>query len=118
MNDYPSFEVAVDPLHIVFQKELIAKLEGKEAKLKENKTKLEEKEAKLKENKTKLEENKALLEENKTKLEESQAQLKELILKKVEETVNCCVCLSVPRDTRIPVCVNGHIICTKCGSAR
>ena len=81
------------------------KLEEEVAEMEENKTKLEQK---MEENKTKLEENEAEMEENKTKLGESQAKLKEkeLILKKVEEAVICCVCLSVPRDTRIPVCLS------------
>jgi len=36
------------------------------------------------------------------------------LTKKLEEAVVCCVCLAVPRDDKIPVCINGHITCSEC----
>ena len=33
---------------------------------------------------------------------------------KMAEHLQCSVCLQVPRDAKIPVCVNGHITCGKC----
>ena len=36
------------------------------------------------------------------------------LTEKMAEHLQCSVCLLVPKDMRIPVCVNGHITCVPC----
>ena len=37
--------------------------------------------------------------------------------KVVEATLECPVCLSLPRDLPVPCCPSGHIVCRSCRSA-
>jgi len=50
-----------------------------------------------------------------TELEmQSQKQENEKFIKDLQKSVECPVCLSIPRAPPVPCCQNGHVICSKC----
>ena len=37
-----------------------------------------------------------------------------LLIQKLKDKLECPVCLDVPRNAPVPVCLNGHFVCQKC----
>ena len=38
----------------------------------------------------------------------------DLLIQKLKDKLECPVCLDVPRNAPVPVCLNGHFVCQKC----
>jgi len=59
---------------------------------------------------------KELIEKNKELLEKHEILVKKHggLVQQLRDKVECPVCLDVPKKAPIPVCPNGHIVCSKC----
>jgi len=104
-------------------KALKRKLEEREKKVTAFEKKLEEREKKVKacekkmcEKEEELDSSKRRMDEQEEELDSSRSKMNKLenILQKLEDKVECPVCLDVPRSAPVPVCPNGHIVCEKC----
>jgi len=104
---------------MVTKKELEQNVKTLKRKLEEREKKVKALEKKLCDNEEELDSSKRRIDEQQEELDSSRSKMKKLedILKKLEDKVECPVCLDVPRSAPVPVCPNGHIVCQRCKRA-